>query len=360
MTITKPEETIVKEIEEQRPPFPVGLLSRQEKDRIIERGIRGLYRWYTVRSQASRTWHPDSFNWRALRTDHSPELNTVIEGFFAIEQYVPDYTAKATHIMRKSYGRSQFQLCWGAEEEKHADLWLNTMLFLRFRTPEWIEDYMHFLRNGEWQLPWDDALHSTFYVVIQERATQLNYLNLELIATGQSDKPGFTNSADPVLAKAAQTIAIDEAAHFNFFLEVARLFLYYYPAQALEALVDVIKHFGMPAMDLLPEESRFAEALYSGAIYGPRQYTRDVLQMTLRNLGIANRKAIDEGIKRSRQVPDPDGNMRDTVIVDALDYHAVETAVMKLFDRVRKHEEEIGLTEIDPTCFVPSGLTIEG
>ncbi len=49
--------------------------------------------------------------------------------------------------------------------------------------------------------------------------------------------------------------------------------------------------------------------------------------------------------------------MRDTVIADALDYHAVETAVMRLFDRVRKHEEKIGLTEIDPTVFVPSGIT---
>ncbi|MFB3072326.1 MAG: fatty acid desaturase, partial [bacterium] len=104
----------------------------------------------------------------------------------------------------------------------------------------------------------------------------------------------------------------------------------------------------------------FAEALYQGAIYGPRQYTRDVLQMSLKNLGIANRKAIDEGIKRSRQVPDPDGNMRDTVIAESLDYHAVETAVMRLFDRVGKHEEKIGLTEIDPTVFVPSGITIEG
>ena len=49
MTIPNLDETIVKEIEEQRPPFPAGLLSRQEKDRIIERGIRALYRWYTVR-----------------------------------------------------------------------------------------------------------------------------------------------------------------------------------------------------------------------------------------------------------------------------------------------------------------------
>jgi len=358
MAITKPEETIVKEIEEQRPSFPAGLLSRQEKDRLIERGIRGLYRWYTSHSQANRNWHPDVFNWRELRTDHSPELNAVIEGFFAIEQYAPDYTSKITHLVRKSYGRSQFQLRWGAEEEKHSDLWLNTMLFLRFRTPKWINDYMHFLRDGEWPLPWNDPLHMAFYVIIQERATQLNYLNLGLITKGKSDKPGFSNSADPVLADAAQIIARDEAAHYNFFLEVGRLFLYYYPAQTLEALVDVIDHFSMPALHLLLDEPRFSEALYQGAIYGPRQYTRDVLHVVFKHMGIKSRKALEQGIKRSRQVPDADGNLRDTALFDAFDYDAVEIAVKRLFSRVKKYEEEVGLAEIDPTHFVPSGLAI--
>jgi len=218
MPITKPEESIIKEIEEQRPSYPVGILSRQERDLLIERGARSLYRWYTTRSQKTRSWHPDhSFNWRALRTDHSPEVNTVIEGVYGIENYAPDYTTRATHMLRKSYGRANFQLRWGAEEEKHSDLWLNCMLFMRFRTPEWIEDYMHYLRNGEWQAPWEDPLHLAMYVVIQERATQLTYLNIALFARGESDKPGFEGAADPELVKIAQTIAIDEAAHYNFF-----------------------------------------------------------------------------------------------------------------------------------------------
>ena len=81
----QPDKDIVDEIEGQRPRYPVGLLSRQEKDRLIERGVHGLYRWYTTRSQSKRNWHPDgSFDWRNLRTDHSPELNTLVEGFYAV------------------------------------------------------------------------------------------------------------------------------------------------------------------------------------------------------------------------------------------------------------------------------------
>lgn len=358
MTVTRCEETIIKEIEEERPSFPAGLLSRREKDALIERGIRGLYRWYTTRSQESRNWHPDLFDWRSLRTDHSPELNTVVEGFFAVEQFAPDYTGKGIKLMRKSYGRSHYQMRWGAEEEKHADLWLNAMLFLRYRTPGWIEDYMHFLREKEWHLPWDDLLHMTFYTVIQERATQLNYLNLAVIAAGKSDKPGFADSLDPVLAKASHTIALDEAAHFNFFLEIARLFLYYYPARAMEALADVVKHFAMPALDLLPDEPLFTETLYRGAIHTPRQLSRDVLQVVLKSLGVAGRKALQRGIGRARRAPGPDGEMRETTIADALDYNAVEAAVKSLFGRIRKNEARLGLAEIDPTSFVPSGLAV--
>ncbi|MGX9080461.1 hypothetical protein ACWTQY_31910, partial [Klebsiella pneumoniae] len=51
--------SLIAELEEQRPKIPVGLLSRDEKDRLIERGFLGLYRWYVQRSQELRNWNPD-------------------------------------------------------------------------------------------------------------------------------------------------------------------------------------------------------------------------------------------------------------------------------------------------------------
>ena len=356
----KADSTIIKEIEEQRPPTPPGLLSREEKDRLIERGLVGLYRWYLARSQAKRNWNPDSsFDWRAFRTDHSPDMNRILEGFFAVEQYVPDYVSKGLNIMRKSYGRSHFQIRWGAEEEKHSDLWLNTLLFSRYRTPQWIEEYKHALRNEEWNLPWDDPLHMVFYTVIQERATQIAYLNTAIIARGQSEKVELGNDVDPVLEKVARTIAMDEAAHYNFFLESARLMLYYYPAQSLEALVDVIKHFTMPACDIIPNYHEFEEAVFHAGVFGPRHYMSDVLQVALKNLNVRGFRAVTRGIKRSRQVPDPDGNMRDTALFDAIDYEAIEKAVKRLYGRIEKYEQEVGLADIYPTRFVPSGLAAD-
>ncbi len=349
------EDGILEELDEQRPPTSPGLLSNEEKDRLIERAFLGLYRWYVSRSQATRNWNPDlDIPWRDLRTDHSETLNNIIEGFFAVEQYVPDYVLTLLQVIRRSHGRSHFHIRWGSEEEKHAELWENALIFSRFRTPKWIEEYKHTLREKAWELPWDSPLHMIFYTVIQERATQVNYLNTGLIAQGKSDKPEFVHDEDPVLAQASQIIAVDEAAHYNFFLEGARLFLYYYPARSLEALQDVIQYFAMPAGDLIPNYDRFAEVVARAGIYGPREHLKDVVDVALKNLGVQGRAALRQGIKRIRRVPTMDGEMRDTAIFDLLDVDGVEKKVQRVFGRIQDYEKKVGFDEIDPTIFVPA------
>ena len=347
----------LRELDEQHPHTAPGLLSKQEKDTQIERAFLGLYRWYVARSQKTRNWNPDlDFDWRAFRTDHSAKLNTILEGFFAVEQYVPDYVLTLLQVIRQSHGRSHFHIRWGSEEEKHAELWENSLLFSRFRTPQWITEYKETLRQKAWELPWDNPMHMIFYTVIQERATQVNYLNTGLIAAGKSDNPEFANDADPVLVRAAQIIAVDEAAHYNFFLEGARLFLYYYPAQALDALHDVIKFFAMPAGNLIPNYDKFAEVVAQAGVYGPREHLRDVVDIALKTMDVTGRNALFKGIKRLRQVPHPDGTMHDTAVFDLLDYEGVSHKVRKLFGRIADYEKQIGFDAIYPTQFVPSGL----
>jgi len=353
-----PASRIIRELEEQRPATPVGLLSLEERERLFERSTLGLYRWYLSVSQAKRNWSPDSsFEWDKIRDDHSDAMKTIIEGFFAVEQFVPDYTTKSIGLTRRFHGRSHFQIRWGAEEEKHSDLWYNTLLFSHARTPQWVADYQYMLRGTPWGLAWDDPLHLVCYTVIQERATQVNYLNTALAAQGKSPHAELANDKDPVLFRVAQTIAVDEAAHYNFFLEVLRLFLYYFPTKTLEALNDVIKNFAMPANQYLPNFEEFYDTLYRTGIYSAREYARDVVQTALDNLGLAGRKALEAGVKLSKMVPDPDGNLRETsFFFDGFDYHAVETAIRRMFARVSEYEKTIGFDKLDPITFLPSGL----
>lgn len=337
-----------------RPRTPAGMLSNAEKDRLIERGFLGLYRWYTARSQETRNWNADrSFDWRAMNQNLPPELITVIQGFFAVEQYAPDFTSSLIHLVRRSHGRSHFQMRWGSEEEKHADAWENAVLFSGQRTPAWIEDYKHRLKSQTWELPFPDAIHNLVYTVFQERATQLNYLNMMKIAQGKSDKPHLKGIVDPVLAKVAQTIAVDEAAHYNFFLEGARMYLYYYPERTLEAIRNVIGMFSMPAATLIPDWREFSETVYRAGIYGPRDFNRDVMQVAFRNLGIESRKSLEEGIRKTREVPDFEGgNFGTTAIWDTFDYGQVEGDVKRLHVKIEEYEKGIGFDLYDPTTFI--------
>ena len=100
----------------------------------------------------------------------------IIEGFYAVEQFAPDYTAELTRLARRKYGQAQFQIRWGAEEEKHSNLWRNILLFSRARTPGQLERYTEDLRANAWVAPFDTPLEMLFYTVFQERATQLIYL----------------------------------------------------------------------------------------------------------------------------------------------------------------------------------------
>ena len=152
-------------------------LSREARQRIVGRCCHSLYRWYIARSQENRNWNPDlSFSWKKIRQDHSESLLTVVEGFYAVEQYIPDYTSELTRLVRKGYGHSQFQIRWGAEEEKHSDLWRNVLLFSRGRTADQLENYTRNLREVAWNAPFDTLLEMLFYTVFQDRATQLIYL----------------------------------------------------------------------------------------------------------------------------------------------------------------------------------------
>ncbi len=350
--VIRPEDSILRELQDQRPKTPVALLSREEKDRLVERGFLGLYRWYVARSQETRNWNPDtSFDLVNMRKDHSDVVHTAMEGFFAVEQYVPDYVTALMKVIRKSHGRSHFHLRWGSEEEKHADMWRNAVLFSGRRSLEWTEDYMGQLRSGEWKLPWEDPLHMVFYTVFQERATQVNYLNLGLAAKGLHSNQAFANDTDPVLAKMCQTIAVDEAAHYNFFLECARLMLYYYPEESTQAMVNVLRHFGMPAGSIIPDYDHFAETMYRNGIYGPREHAKDVVKIAMEQLGADSLRAVEKGIRDSRMVPDLNGNMRHTGIFESIDFGFVESKVQRLFGKIVDFETKIGVPDEQLTRF---------
>ena len=304
-----------------------------------------------ARSQAQRNWNPDAdFDWQSLRRNHDDPLHTIIEGFYGVEQYAPDYVRTLLRVIRESYGRSHFHLRWGAEEEKHADLWRNVVLSLGRRSVDWMEERTATLRASAYELPWDDALHMLFFTVLQERATYVVYHALERAARGETANERLGSVEDPVLAAACATIARDEAAHYHFFVEASRLFLYYFPEESVVALVDVIRHFAMPAGDIVPDYGAFTRVLHRAGLFGPRMHHRDVVSVALAHLGIPALRALEDGIRRTRTLPDAAD--RDADIWQWADPVRVERAASTVFARVRRYAESAGVAHTMCTDFV--------
>jgi acyl-[acyl-carrier-protein] desaturase len=327
----------------------VELASTAQRSISVERGLTGLYRWYIGRSQAQRAWNPDrDFAWRTLRQDQPDAIHVAIEGFYAVEQFVPDYVRTLLRVIRESYGRSHFHLRWGAEEEKHADLWRNALLSLGRRSLAWVEEHTSALRAQTYELPWDDSLHMLFYAVFQERATHVVYKALESAVGGGSR--ASTAVPDPVLARAAATIALDEAAHYHFFLQAARLYLYYFPEQAVRALVDVLRHFSMPAHDLIPGYDEFGRVLHQSGLFGRRSHYTDVVQVTLNHLGLPGIRAIEAGIRRSRTRPDLDSRGSYSGWLDSV---RLERGARGVFAQATQYAQEAGVGHTLHAEFLP-------
>jgi acyl-[acyl-carrier-protein] desaturase len=156
-----------------------------------------------------------------------------------------------------------------------------------------------------------------------------------------------------VLAETIETIAVDEAAHFGFYLGLARLHLYYFPEESLRALVDALRNFVMPAATIVPNYDAFIRELYAADIFGPRKYGRDVARPALIALGISAIKELEDGLRYTRDTPAPDGSLRLAPTFPGCDLGVIESAVRGLFARISEYEQAVGLTDIDPTVFVP-------
>jgi acyl-[acyl-carrier-protein] desaturase len=325
-------------------------MSRDQRARHIERAVYGLYRWYTNQSQIKRGWQPDtSFDWRNIRKDHHPDVIRLLQGYFAVEQYIPDFTSKGLNLLRRSWGRSQFQLKWGSEEAKHADLWQNALLFAGGWSREQMDDYTDALRESTWELPFEDSYSIIMYTVFQELATRLNYANLGLIARGKGRLENPQDHVDPVLAEVCATIATDEAAHYGFYLEVARVLLYYDPVHALESLHDVLSHFSMPAQGIIPNWLEIQESILRLGVYNHKEFAHGVLRLALEQLTPESKAAVRKGIQRLRMVPDCEGKQIETIATEVLDVPRLRARMHTAFGRVAAYERRYGLDEVDPT-----------
>jgi acyl-[acyl-carrier-protein] desaturase len=275
---------------------PVSLLTHEGRNKQIEDGLYANYLAYFRKAEDTRRWklHTD-IPWELCKPDVPEDVAIMVEGYFAVESYLPDFVTEAMQMVRRSRGRAWFQANWGYEESKHAMAWETWLVTSKKRTQAQMDEYAEYLSEKQWTLPYDTPRRMIIYQMIQERATYLKYHHLAARAEREEDK---------ALATALRIIAKDEIAHHGFFYKGVQLYLTYDTAETLDDIAHVLKSFAMPARNFLWNWNEFEEVVAKAGIYGAREHIKDVQNPILNALGYENRRDLERAALRMRLAPD--------------------------------------------------------
>ena len=275
---------------------PVSLLTSAGRTKLIEDGLYANYLAYFRKAEDTRRWklHTD-IPWGLARRDMPEDVALMVEGYYAVESYLPDFVIEAMAMVRRSRGRAWFQANWGYEESKHAMAWETWLVTSGMRTQEQMDEYADYLSEKQWTLPYDTPRRMIIYQMVQERATYLNYYNLAARAQLEGDQ---------ALETALRIVSVDEIAHHGFFYKGVQLYLKYDTANTLDDIAHVLRTFAMPARDFLWNWSEFEDVVAKAGIYGPREHVHDVQNPILNALGYANRREVERAALRMRIAPE--------------------------------------------------------
>src|SRR5438309_3189985 len=175
----------------------------------FENRFYDLYLDFFHRAESERRWNVQKdIPWGECNPNVTDAITLIVESFCAVELFLPDYTSKILHLVRKSRGRAWFQLNWGYEESKHSMALEEWLVRSGKRSPQEVRDFAGMILEREWELPFETPRQMMIYTTFQELSTGLNYKNLRRKAIAQRDT---------ALATALSLIARDESAHYQFF-----------------------------------------------------------------------------------------------------------------------------------------------
>ena len=233
---------------------------------------------YLKLAEEKRRWNVfRDIPWDEANPDTSDTLAHCVETFCAVEMYLPDFTSKMLHMIRRSRGRAWFHVNWGYEESKHSMALESWLLASGHRSEEQRRAFERELLDAEWELPFDHPRQMVCYTMIQELATFWNYRNLEKMAARENDW---------ALVSALRVISVDERVHYNFYRNAAKEWMKFDEAGTVEDLKYVFDHFTMPGRTQIPRYDESARILAKTGIYGPREYIKLVKNPVLEDLGL--------------------------------------------------------------------------
>jgi acyl-[acyl-carrier-protein] desaturase len=271
------------------PPEVVASLYRQFRD-------------YFDLAERKRRWSiRDDIPWDRCNRSLNPAIADVVETFCAVELYLPDYLSKLIPQVRANHGRAWMLANWGYEEAKHSMVLEDWLLRSCHRNHEQVADMHGEVFAHEWDLPYDNARAMLCYTTFQELATRITYTRL--------NEAVRRAGGCPALEAALTLVAIDEAAHADFFRRLLEVYLQYDRPGTLEQIRRVVNTFKMPAVHMLADSAKRTSEIKQLRIFDEDIFVQLVYEPILEKLGV-ERKELRRKTPRETVVPLAGANVR--------------------------------------------------
>jgi hypothetical protein len=215
--------------------------------------------------------------WDAVgREPISEDAALMIESFFAVESFLPDFAEKGLGYYRSMVGLSNTHINWSYEELKHGRTLQLILERSGARTPAQTRDFRLELARNQWTMPYPTARQMLIYAAFQEKETQRNYEHLRGVLTA-----GGSFGAGQGL----RIIGRDEAFHHAFYKDLVKMMLEHDEVGTAQDIQKVATSFRMPAQHLMPNMEDRVRVMVRHKVFGKKQVRDEAINPTIRAFG---------------------------------------------------------------------------
>jgi acyl-[acyl-carrier-protein] desaturase len=201
-------------------------------DRATEERMYALFKTFFRIAEEERRWTVWSdVPWELSPANPSPDLVETVLKSYREDLFLPDYSARALHLLRASRGRAWFITRWSYEEGKHMlglNEWLmRTGAFTDVAIRELTEAH---LQSYRWEPVHEDGIAVMADMLLWELGEIARYTELGERATAAGDQG---------LAVLTERIVSDETAHREFLRSALAISVSAYPEAVADAIARV-------------------------------------------------------------------------------------------------------------------------
>jgi hypothetical protein len=215
--------------------------------------------------------------WKQVKAEPiSKDTASMVESFYAVESFLPDFAEKGLGYYRSMVGLSNSHINWSYEELKHGRTLQLILERSGARTPEHMRNFRTDLARNQWNMPYPTAREMLIYAAFQEKETQRNYDHLGKVL----EKEGAEGAS-----KGLQIIGRDEAFHHAFYKDLVKMLMEYDEVGTAQDILKVVDSFKMPAQHLLPDMEERVLIMVRNRVFGKRQVRDEAIIPTIKAFG---------------------------------------------------------------------------